>query len=48
MGSSSEEADTSGVRLREPRKCYVCKARFVELHTFYDQLCAPCAAFNWE
>jgi NAD(P)-dependent dehydrogenase (short-subunit alcohol dehydrogenase family) len=35
-------------RLREPRKCYVCKAPFVEVHAFYDQLCPPCAALNWE
>ena len=35
-------------RLREPRKCYVCKAPFAELHAFYDQMCPPCAAFNWD
>src|SRR5262249_15293228 len=27
---------------------YVCKAPFVELHAFYDQLCPPCAALNWD
>jgi NAD(P)-dependent dehydrogenase (short-subunit alcohol dehydrogenase family) len=35
-------------RLNGPRKCYVCKAEFLELHAFYDQMCPPCAAFNWE
>ncbi|HVX94120.1 MAG TPA: SDR family NAD(P)-dependent oxidoreductase [Polyangia bacterium] len=51
--SSAEEAPPSaapegdGPRLREPRTCYVCKAHFVELHAFYDQMCPPCAAFNW-
>jgi NAD(P)-dependent dehydrogenase (short-subunit alcohol dehydrogenase family) len=35
-------------RLNEPRKCYVCKAEFVEVHAFYDQMCPSCAAFNWD
>src|SRR4051794_15650520 len=26
-------------RLRAARKCYVCKAPFVEVHAFYDQMC---------
>jgi NAD(P)-dependent dehydrogenase (short-subunit alcohol dehydrogenase family) len=29
------------------RSCYVCKARFRELHSFYDQLCPACADINW-
>jgi NAD(P)-dependent dehydrogenase (short-subunit alcohol dehydrogenase family) len=35
---------------REPRDeqhCYVCKQHFTALHHFYDQLCPPCAAFNF-
>jgi NAD(P)-dependent dehydrogenase (short-subunit alcohol dehydrogenase family) len=32
--------------LREPRKCYVCKAPFRTLHFFYDQLCPACGDFN--
>jgi NAD(P)-dependent dehydrogenase (short-subunit alcohol dehydrogenase family) len=28
------------------RHCYVCKADYVEIHRFYDQLCPPCAALN--
>lgn len=31
----------------EERACYVCKARYRELHHFYDQLCPPCAELNW-
>jgi NAD(P)-dependent dehydrogenase (short-subunit alcohol dehydrogenase family) len=31
----------------EPQHCYVCKAKYTELHHFYDQLCPPCAAFNF-
>ncbi len=35
---------------REPldrQHCYVCKASYTALHHFYDQLCPPCAAFNF-
>jgi len=30
----------------DPQHCYVCKAKYHEVHHFYDQLCPPCAAFN--
>ncbi|MFO0760714.1 MAG: SDR family oxidoreductase [Byssovorax sp.] len=42
------EAEGDGPALREPRKCYVCKRAFSRPHFFYDQLCPPCAAFNYE
>jgi NAD(P)-dependent dehydrogenase (short-subunit alcohol dehydrogenase family) len=35
---------------REPHEqqhCYVCKAKYTRIHHFYDQLCPPCAAFNY-
>jgi NAD(P)-dependent dehydrogenase (short-subunit alcohol dehydrogenase family) len=32
---------------REEQHCYVCKQHFTALHDFYDQLCPPCAAFNF-
>ena len=32
---------------REEQHCYVCKAHFTALHHFYDQMCPPCAAFNF-
>jgi hypothetical protein len=35
---------------REPvdrQHCYVCKTHFTTLHHFYDQLCPPCAEFNF-
>jgi NAD(P)-dependent dehydrogenase (short-subunit alcohol dehydrogenase family) len=35
---------------REPldrQHCYVCKAHYTTLHHFYDQLCPPCAEFNF-
>jgi NAD(P)-dependent dehydrogenase (short-subunit alcohol dehydrogenase family) len=31
----------------EPQHCYVCKEKYTALHHFYDQLCPPCAAFNF-
>ena len=34
--------------LNEPRKCYVCKGAFRQVHFFYDQLCAACAELNWK
>ena len=32
--------------LVQPRQCYVCKKRFVEVDAFYHQLCRTCAAHN--
>jgi NAD(P)-dependent dehydrogenase (short-subunit alcohol dehydrogenase family) len=31
----------------ETRNCYVCKTDYREIHHFYDQLCPPCAEFNF-
>ena len=44
---SARVEDAGARRLREPRKCYVCKTEFSEVHFFYDQLCGPCAELNW-
>jgi len=41
---AAPSGDDDGAELRQPRKCYVCKAEFRRLHFFYDQLCPPCAA----
>jgi NAD(P)-dependent dehydrogenase (short-subunit alcohol dehydrogenase family) len=44
-----EQHDVADPRLREtgdPQHCYVCKAKYRELHHFYDQLCPACATFN--
>lgn len=30
----------------EPRRCYVCKTHYTELHPFYDQMCRACGDFN--
>jgi NAD(P)-dependent dehydrogenase (short-subunit alcohol dehydrogenase family) len=34
--------------LKKPKTCYVCKEDFTVLHHFYDALCPPCAALNYE
>src|SRR6478672_1027781 len=34
-------------RTNEEQHCYVCKQAYRELHPFYDQLCPPCAEFNF-
>jgi len=31
----------------EPQHCYVCKQAYSAIHHFYDQLCPPCAEFNY-
>ena len=31
----------------EPAHCYVCKQKYSLIHHFYDQMCPPCAAFNF-
>jgi len=33
-------------KLLQPRACYVCKVRYVQVDAFYHQLCPDCAAFN--
>jgi NAD(P)-dependent dehydrogenase (short-subunit alcohol dehydrogenase family) len=36
------------IRVETARLCYVCKTEFHELHHFYDQMCPPCAALNFD
>jgi NAD(P)-dependent dehydrogenase (short-subunit alcohol dehydrogenase family) len=33
-------------RLLQPRSCYTCKARYVDVDAFYHQLCPTCAGLN--
>jgi len=33
-------------RLLQPRSCYICKSRYVDVDAFYHQLCPPCATLN--
>lgn len=32
--------------LKQPRACYICKTRYVEVDAFYHQLCPDCARLN--
>jgi NAD(P)-dependent dehydrogenase (short-subunit alcohol dehydrogenase family) len=42
---SGAKGATAGT-LIEPRACYVCKQRYVQVDAFYHQLCPPCAVNN--
>ncbi len=39
--------DAHGREAAEPQHCYVCKQHYTEIDVFYDQLCPPCARFNF-
>jgi len=39
--------DEENAQAEEPQHCYICKRKFSELHHFYDQMCPPCAEFNF-
>ena len=43
-----DETGAAGGKTVVERMCYVCKEYFSEIHHFYDQMCEPCAALNWE
>ena len=48
--TADPSADTHGSEARDPqetRHCYTCKRPYEIQHHFYDQLCPPCAAFNY-
>ncbi|MBW3609094.1 MAG: SDR family NAD(P)-dependent oxidoreductase, partial [Actinobacteria bacterium] len=40
----SQAAGATAGTLVQPRQCYVCKERYVEVDAFYHQLCRACAA----
>ncbi len=35
-----------GPKLLDARSCYICKADYRDVHSFYDALCPECAEFN--
>jgi NAD(P)-dependent dehydrogenase (short-subunit alcohol dehydrogenase family) len=45
--NSDTDSDTEAREVHTPQHCYVCKEKFADIHPFYDQLCASCAAFNY-
>ena len=44
--SQQDVADPDFRETVDPQHCYICKAKYREVHHFYDQLCPTCAAFN--
>ncbi len=46
--SPKEKREETAQRLETPRNCYVCKAEFTRLHTFYDTMCPECSEFNYQ
>jgi NAD(P)-dependent dehydrogenase (short-subunit alcohol dehydrogenase family) len=42
-----EQHRGEAAQTNEEQHCYVCKQPYHELHPFYDQLCPPCAEFNF-
>ncbi len=47
-GGAELPDDPTAEQVIDARVCYVCKARFNQLHHFYDQMCPACAALNWD
>ena len=48
LGFQQEEAADPDFReVVEPQNCYICKKDYSRIHSFYDQLCPPCASFNF-
>ena len=41
-------ADLLAGTLKNPRNCYVCKAKYTRIHHFYDAMCPDCAQFNYQ
>ena len=44
-GSPGDDAERR--ESTERQHCYVCKQKYTDIHHFYDQLCPPCAEFNF-
>jgi NAD(P)-dependent dehydrogenase (short-subunit alcohol dehydrogenase family) len=44
----AEENQAAFAELLHPKACYVCKTEYRRVHPFYDSMCPPCAAFNYD
>ena len=42
-----EEQERESPAEIDPQHCYICKQKFTTVHHFYDQMCPPCAEFNF-
>ena len=53
LGDGAAGTSTDAVRDEDapeaivPQHCYICKQKFTTIHHFYDQMCTPCAEFNF-
>ena len=45
--ATAADAGAEERRTRDLQHCYVCKQKYSQIDVFYDQLCPPCAAFNY-
>jgi NAD(P)-dependent dehydrogenase (short-subunit alcohol dehydrogenase family) len=45
--ASGSQAGAPQVRGRDLPHCYACKAKYTDIHHFYDQLCPACAELNF-
>jgi NAD(P)-dependent dehydrogenase (short-subunit alcohol dehydrogenase family) len=43
----TQRPETQRPEAIDPQHCYICKQKYLTIHDFYDQLCPPCAAFNF-
>lgn len=48
-GAEPDRSDAPALLGESPEllHCYVCKQKYTQVHHFYDQLCPPCAEFNF-
>ncbi|MDQ6700076.1 MAG: SDR family NAD(P)-dependent oxidoreductase [Acidobacteriota bacterium] len=42
------ERERESPKAADPQHCYICKQKFSAIHHFYDQMCPPCAEFNFK
>ncbi len=42
-----EERERESPAEIDSQHCYICKQKFTTVHHFYDQMCPPCAEFNF-
>ncbi len=45
--ATDDDAVAHAGQVATSQHCYVCKQHFTEVHHFYDQMCTPCAEFNF-
>jgi NAD(P)-dependent dehydrogenase (short-subunit alcohol dehydrogenase family) len=46
--SQNHASENNETRAEDLQHCYICKQKFSLIHHFYDQMCPPCAEFNFK